>query len=281
MDQLVTIDSIERYLKSLTSKGRATNTIRAARSDLIGLVNEVGEHPVSEYEGHAENYLTAHREHVAAKTTRRRMGTFRGFGRWLGLSGPLSDYSAPKPPKQIPHPIPEGVEGVMRMLQWCEGRDEQCLVVLTGLLGLRVSEAVAATDDWVNPQERTLTIKGKGDKYRIIPIPPRVLSILFARMAEIVQADGADRRFVRLHERSARRRITALAKTAGLRRHVSSHDLRATLATAAYKKTKDLRAVQEILGHSDPRTTMVYTGDLMESMENAIDVLNDDEEDVA
>ena len=48
--------------------------------------------------------------------------------------------------------------------------------------------------------------------------------------------------------------------------------MRATLATAAYDKSLDLRAVQEILGHADPRTTMTYTKVAMKARRSAIDV---------
>lgn len=273
----VTTDCIALYLDTLTVRGRAANTIRATRSDLTGFLDDVGPHPVSEYDHRAAYYLTKHKRVVAAKTTRRRMGTLRGFGRWLGVDNPLSDYSAPTPARQQPHPIPEGIDGVLKMIRYSVGEDKKSLVALCGLCGLRVSEAVAVTMEDFNFHEATLKVHGKGDRERVIPVSPTANLILANRLLEICQEHEIEderlaSRLVPLHERSARKHLTNVAEKAGLSRAVSSHDLRATFATAAYQKCKDLRAVQELLGHSDSKTTEVYTGVTMASMRAAGDV---------
>lgn len=271
----VTQGSIALYLNTLTVRGRAENTIRATRGDLTGFLDEVGPHPVEEYDDRAAGYLTAHKRDVAPKTTRRRMGTLRGFGRWLGVERPLSDYRAPTPARQLPHPLKEGVDGVLKMVRYCyDEEDKRTLVGLCGLLGLRVNEAVTVTVGDVNFYERTLTVRGKGDKTRVLPIPDRLFEVILPRIVEVgttheVEDQRNAVRLVPLHERSARRFITSVAAEAQMSRPVSSHDLRATFATAAYNKCKDLRAVQELLGHSDSKTTEIYTGVTMDSMRNA------------
>lgn len=256
-------------------RGRAENTIRATRGDLTGFLDEVGPHPLSEYDERAAGYLTAHKRDVAPKTTRRRMGTLRGFGRWLGVDNPLDDYRAPTPARQLPHPLKEGVDGVLKMIRYCyDEQDKRTLIALCGLLGLRVNEAVTVTVGDINFYEQTLTVRGKGDKVRVLPMSSHLIEVITMRVVEIsnthqIEADRNEVRLVPLHERTARRFITNVAADAQMSRTVSSHDLRATFATAAYNKCKDLRAVQELLGHSDSKTTEVYTGVTMDSMRNA------------
>ena len=74
-------------------------------------------------------------------------------------------------------------------------------------------------------------------------------------------------------DRSARALITRLGERAGLRRAIASHDLRATFATEVYNRTRDMRLVQELLGHSRLSTTQKYTqvslSDLMATYDKA------------
>ena len=115
----------------------------------------------------------------------------------------------------------------------------------------------------------TLRVRGKGDKTRHVPISGAAWeSIEKARKLAIDNGTT----LVDRTERGARAAITRHAKNAGLSRHVSSHDMRATLATAAYESTHDLRAVQELLGHADAKTTQVYTGVSMAAKRAAVEV---------
>jgi site-specific recombinase XerD len=78
---------------------------------------------------------------------------------------------------------------------------------------------------------------------------------------------------VGLKDRFARRVITELGVRAKLERHTSSHDLRATFATAVYDHTLDQRVVQELLGHSSGTTTEIYIGRSNDQMRKAVEGL--------
>lgn len=275
METTVTTDSIERFQRSLSARGRAKNTVRARGADLREFLEHAGDHPLDEYEDHALDFLNHIREEKAASTVRRYLGTLRVFGRWCGLRDPLADYLAPTPAKPQPHPLPEGLDGVTAMLNLARSHNHKNLVALTGLVGLRVGEAVTVTTDDVDTIERTIYVRGKGDRARIVPLSDRVLRVLAHRLRH----PNPDGRLVPLHERTARKVITRLGERAGLARTVASHDMRATFATEAYRKSKDLRAVQELVGHADSRTTEVYTQVTMDSMRSALP--GDEQEDVA
>jgi site-specific recombinase XerD len=104
----------------------------------------------------------------------------------------------------------------------------------------------------------TLTVYGKGEKERIVPISNAAWEII--QIPVIRSFVGEDAPVVGLRDRYARAVITRLAVQAGLRRRVSSHDLRATFATAVYDKTLDQKLVQDLLGHSYGSTTEIYLG---------------------
>lgn len=243
--------------------------MKAYGSDLDGFMlwckdNSVD--PNEDYESAAGQYLTENRDEWAAKTVQRKLGTLRVFGRWLGLDDPLADYSAPTPPRPVPHPLPGGVQSVLAMAAHANGDDQRALVALCGLCGLRVSEALNVDPADIDYEHRELTVQGKGDRGRTIPIGDKAWELIAPVVGEAV-LNGT--KLVDMSNRNARRIITRLGRVAGIPRRVSSHDLRATYGTEAYNRTGNLRAVQELLGHTSSSQTEVYTGVTMEQMRKA------------
>ena len=145
----------------------------------------------------------------------------------------------------------------------------RALLTLTGLMGLRVDEAIHVVPQHFNMAEMTLTVRGKGDSTRVIPISTMAWKYLEPRYKMCLPVYC---RLVPYSNRGARKAITRHGANANISRRVSSHDMRATFLTAAYAKTKDLRAVQELAGHADPKTTMTYTQISMTAMREAADV---------
>jgi integrase/recombinase XerD len=119
-------------------------------------------------------------------------------------------------------------------------------------------------------ENMVLTIRGKGDKTRLVPISEAAWGVLFRPVAEAF-VDG-DREVVGLRDRFARRCVTDLGERAGLRRRISSHDLRSTFATEVFNKTLDIRLVQELLGHASVSTTELYTLVDFEKMRSAVEL---------
>lgn len=267
-------DSIERFLRSLAENGRSQNTIRAYRADLMALLDS--ETPCGDgIETRAKTHLNRIRFQTKPKTLERKRTAYRAWARWAGVGEILGDYKAPKSHKPIPHPLPEGIDGVLAMIDACgDNTRYKALVALCGLCGLRVGEAISVTPENIDWADSTIRLRGKGDVERIVPISRLAwhhLSRAYASAAwRSKPTDWVP--LVGLKDRQARAVITKLAEKASLSRAVKSHDLRATLATAAYEKSKDLRAVQEILGHASSRTTEVYVGASMKSMRAAVEV---------
>jgi len=224
-----------------------------------------------QFDNLAVRWLNASRKEQKPKTTTRRYTSLRTWATFAEWPAPmLEEYTLPTPARATPHPIPEGIDGVLAMAKVATNDRHRALVGLCGFAGLRVSEALSVRPADVDHHNRTLMVRGKGDRERVVPLSDKAYAAI---MPAVVDAAALLREsVVGLSDRGARDALTNLAKKVGISIHVSSHDLRATFATAAYDKTLNLRAVQELLGHSNPATTQVYTRVSMTTMRDAADL---------
>lgn len=125
-------------------------------------------------------------------------------------------------------------------------------------MGCRISESIALRPKDFDLEAMTVTIRGKGDKTREVPVSKAAWdAIAVAYINAFLVSSSA--RLIPLTERAARGVVTRLGKKLGLPRNIASHDLRATFATHILDQTGDIALVQELLGHSNPNTTKSYT----------------------
>ncbi len=269
---IVSPEVIDKFRSSLFVKGKQLNTVKAYTTDLrVFLDQTCPEKTVTqeEFEEMGAAWLTMNRRKVSPKTTGRRLTSLRAFARWAGWGLVLEDYSAPDPGKGQPHPLPEGVEGVRRLIEAASVEKHKALIALCGLCGCRVGEALSIRPSDINIGTMTLTIRGKGDKTRYVPISTEaweVLSVVVMRRMIAL----SDEELVPMNERHARKVVTSLGVRAKLQRHISSHDLRATFGTAVFDKTLDIRLVQELLGHATSAQTETYVGVKFAKMREAV-----------
>lgn len=159
------------------------------------------------------------------------------------------------------------------MLLAATSHQHKALVALCGMCGLRISEALSVVYkdfSFQSPGQVRLTVRGKGDVTRTVPVSAEALeNMTFALGLAMINGGPV----VPIEDRLARRVVTRLGSQARLSRDVASHDLRATFATAVYNKTKDQRLVQTLLGHSSGRTTEGYIGVAMEAMSDGVEGL--------
>jgi integrase/recombinase XerC len=145
-------------------------------------------------------------------------------------------------------------------------RDKALLELLYGS-GLRISEALGLDVDDVRPGSTALVVMGKGSKQRQILLSDTSTAALarwLEARAQVPPLHGERAIFLgkrgkRLDRRQAARILDEHAKLAGIPQHVSPHDMRHSFATHMLEGGADLRAVQELLGHSRISTTQRYT----------------------
>ena len=208
---------------------------------------------------------------------------WRGFYTWLGrtdqvASNPVQDVRAPKAGKPLPKAL--GVDQAMQLADfdastdapWLVARDTAMLELLYGS-GLRVSEltgldvnASAQARGWIDLQAAQAHVLGKGSKRRSVPVGSKAMLALQNWLAVRTQQGPIEqlalfigRSGTRLTAQSVWQRLRRRSRQAGLAMPVHPHMLRHSFASHLLQSSSDLRAVQELLGHANIRTTQVYT----------------------
>ena len=273
--------AVESYLAQASAeKGLAANSLEAYARDLRRLrtwaVAAGVRDPAAMNAARLREFLIAAADTLGARSRARLVSTLRGFHAFLAVEGlapadPTLTLLAPKIGRKLPVVL-TGVQ-VERLLavpdpaQPVGLRDRAILETLYGC-GLRVSELCALDLPDLDPRERMLRVRGKGDKQRVVPVGGPALAALRAwlrggrnefRGRRPESAVFLNRRGGRLSRVSVWKVLKDCAAAAGLREDVSPHTLRHTYATHLLEGGADLRVVQELLGHADIGTTEIYT----------------------
>ena len=207
---------------------------------------------------------------------------WRGFYAWLGRNGqvpsnPVQDVRAPKSPRPLPKAL--GVDDAMQLADHQDGeadpvleaRDAAIIELLYGS-GLRVGELVgldaaasSTARGWIDLDAGEAHVFGKGSKRRTVPVGRKAVAALESWLqvrGQLAKEDPAlfiGLRGARLTAQSVWLRLRQRSLRAGLAVPVHPHMLRHSFASHVLQSSGDLRAVQELLGHSNIATTQVYT----------------------
>jgi integrase/recombinase XerC len=216
-----------------------------------------------------------HARGMSGRTIAYMISGWRGFFGWLvkhhGFSrNPCAGLRAPRSPKGLPKALSPDL--MARLLEGpantpAERRDK-AMFELFYSSGLRLAELVGldAADAEGIVRQGEVTVTGKGAKTRTVPVGRKARESLetwlgergaLARAGEAALFVGA--RGERIAATSVRYALSRWALRLGLPQHVHPHMLRHSFATHVLQSSGDLRAVQEMLGHSSISTTQVYT----------------------
>ncbi|MDI6644308.1 MAG: tyrosine-type recombinase/integrase [Methanobacteriaceae archaeon] len=196
----------------------------------------------------------------------------------------LDDVQTPKRTKSLPKSLNETeVKDLINAmdLDECSNPSKNLLnirnKVILALLysaGLRVSELVSLHSDDVDLGERTIRIRGKGEKDRIVLFDENTKLLMEEYLEK--RTDNSDALFVNrfgnhLTPRYVQMMIKKYAESAGIKKKVTPHILRHSFATHLLKNGVDIRAIQQLLGHSNLSTTQIYTSVDMQTLKNVYD----------
>ncbi|MEW6766871.1 MAG: tyrosine recombinase XerC [Pseudomonadota bacterium] len=218
---------------------------------------------------------------IGGRSLMRALAGLRSFGRFLerdgkGKVGALSAIRAPKIGKSLPKPIQAA--SALKMTDadiragdtrepWIWARDAAVMALLYGS-GLRISEALGLKrrDVPLPGEGDVLTVTGKGNKTRMVPVLQNVLTLIqdYVKMCPhdlppegpmFIGARGGP-----LSPRIIQLTMERLRGALGLPDSATPHALRHSFATHLLGRGGDLRAIQELLGHASLSTTQIYTG---------------------
>jgi integrase/recombinase XerC len=218
---------------------------------------------------------------IAGRSLMRALAGLRSFGRFLeregkGKVGALSAIRAPKVAKSLPKPLP--MASAKRLADaderageeretWILVRDAAVMALLYGS-GLRISEALGLKRREVPRagEGDVLIVTGKGNKTRMVPVLQNVLALIDEYVATCphpLPPEGPiflGARGGPLSPRIIQLAMERLRGALGLPDSATPHALRHSFATHLLSRGGDLRAIQELLGHSSLSTTQIYTG---------------------
>jgi integrase/recombinase XerC len=213
---------------------------------------------------------------IGRNSNARGLSTLRNFFRFLDRRGlaknaALIAVKSPKLPKPVPKALTvdeaqtalDGVAGMARDV-WIAKRDLAILTLLYGA-GLRIGEALGLRRGDAPLGAGTLSITGKGNKTRMVPILPAVAEAIQDYLAACPHALSKDAplfvgaRGGPLHPRLVQGQMAQLRAALGLPEHATPHALRHSFATHLLAGGGDLRSIQELLGHASLSTTQRYT----------------------
>ena len=217
-----------------------------------------------------------HAKGLAPRTLALTLSAWRGCFRWLvkhrgWRANPVLGIRAPKAARMLPKAL--SVEAAQRLLDVAPDDDpllaqDRAMFELLYSSGLRLAELVALDlgDGRVDLREGEVTVTGKGAKSRTVPVGEKARQALHAWLALRAQIAGAGEKALFVGARGRRiapsvvgARLSAWARRRGLGQRVHPHMLRHSFASHMLQSSQDLRAVQELLGHSSISTTQIYT----------------------
>ena len=272
------------------NRNASRHTVLAYRGDLSQFVSflesraadrRVGPDDVT-YQSVRKFLAELYRDGVEASTAARKLAAIRSFARYLRREGilehdPGSLIASPRLARKIPAHL--DIEEIGVLLDAPDvstplGRRDRAILELFYASGLRLSELVGTNLEDVNLSSRLVRVRGKGGKERIVPFNRTAAGSMRTYLPDrerLLRSTGADGdrtaelalfvnyRGGRLSTRSVGRLVRRYVLQSSTRLGISPHALRHSFATHLLERGADLRAIQELLGHSRVSTTQRYT----------------------
>ncbi len=261
--------NVERGLSPLTRKNYAR--------DIETLLSLSHDTPLRDLKSnHIRHYIASlHGKGLGGKSIARMLSSWRGFFDFLMQrhgypNNPTKGLRAPKSAKKLPEAL--SIEQTIKLVDIKDddvlSTRDHAILELFYSSGLRLSELTGVDIDDVDFTEAHITVTGKGNKTRIVPLGehaataiqhwltlrPNLLSKNPAEKALFIGKQGK-----RMSGRNIQYRLKAWAVKQGLDTSVHPHMLRHSFASHVLQSSGDLRAVQEMLGHANISTTQIYT----------------------
>lgn len=272
-------EAFNNYIVYLSiNQGKSERTVISYKEDLQLYLNYLEKTEITDLykitEDVIEHFLNDERKKGKQGTTLSRyMASIRSFHSYLSfmysIDNPAINIQVSKGAKK--QPVICSVEQINRLMSSFDDNDpaqflDHAILELIYACGLRVSEAISLTINKINLETRTLKIRGKGDKDRIIPIPNGSVPLL-KKYRDIIRPSFVKKATQLFFINKNGRKVTAKhvelllnQKCTELNMYgITPHKLRHSYATHMLQSGADLRTIQELLGHSDISTTEIYT----------------------
>lgn len=272
-------DDVDRYLTSLAVERRlSVHTIKAYRRDIKKLFEFAEKRSLMLWQGlnnHSVRLFSAslNANGMHAKSIQRILSAGRGLSQYLIqqrqlTTNPFDDVRAPKAEKRLPKTL--SVDQVTALIE-IDINDplsyrDKAVMELFYSSGLRLAELCSLDLHDLNLPDKMLRVTGKGNKTRDLPIGRQADKAIreWLMQRNSLPLKDYEAVFVSIHgnrisTRAIQQRVKYWAQRQGIEISVSPHMLRHSFASHMLESSGELRAVQELLGHSNISTTQIYT----------------------
>ena len=279
-------DDLQRFFSYLQSERRySSHTVAAYRRDIKHFLDccSLVETQSISWDGINQADIrrcvaSLHRQGLSGKSLQRWLSSIRSLFNFLSRfdrasQNPAIGIPAPKAAKRLPKTL--NVDEINQLLSSnakltstntkLNDRD-LAMMELMYACGLRLSELSSLDLQDIDWQQQVIRVTGKGEKQRRLPFGSKAKQALhiWLKQREKVAAGNEVALFVsnrgtRLSNSSIQKRLKNMAKKQGINSNVYPHMLRHSFASHILESSKDLRAVQELLGHANLSTTQIYT----------------------
>lgn len=264
---------LERYLTGERSKSPATRAAYLADAQL--LLELCGDKPLAQLElRDIRGFVrTLHRRGQDPRSIARRLCAWRAWFRLLMREAaythnPVEGIRPPRAEKKLPRPLnPDAMNAFLDHLPQDDAQAlrDKAIYELLYSSGLRIAELAGLNLADFGDEGRVLTVTGKGGKMRQVPVGETARQALDAWLAVRAPLAGAGQALFigttgkRLSVRTIQKRLHDAGVLHGVPDRVHPHKLRHACASHFLQSSQDLRATQELLGHSSIVSTQVYT----------------------
>ncbi len=265
---------LQNYLHYLGKiRGYSQHTVSAYQSDLDGFLEQSGLKFWAHCSAHhIQTFANSlHRKGQASRTIQRKLSSLRAFLAYLVSEGiiannPAQGIRAPKGDRTLPKVL--DIDQASRLFEHhpenrLERRDRAILELLYGS-GLRLAELVSLNYGDLDLHNGFVTVLGKGNKKRQIPLGSHSVKALHAWFKDQPCSTLAEPVFPgrtqgRISPRTIQQRLKKYATREIGNDALHPHMLRHSFASHLLESSGDLRSIQELLGHADISTTQIYT----------------------
>ena len=273
--------AVEHYLQYIeVVRGYSAHTVKNYRRDLDKLIEFCSTHNIDDISRLNASLLrqwvaTLSRDKLSATSIQRHLSSTRSLYKFLArsrsdLDDPTAGVKAPRTPRTLPKSLePDQVNQLLNHpSETALMARDLAVAELLYSAGLRLSELVGANLNDLDRNEKVITVIGKGQKTRVVPVGGPALTALAEWMKyrpmgkEALGYDSplfVTQRGKRMSPRAVQDRLRQLAIKHGMTQRVHPHVLRHAFASHLLESSGDLRAVQELLGHANIATTQIYT----------------------
>ena len=290
MPEEILKDDLQRFFSYLQSERRySSHTVSAYRRDIKHFIDCCGLDEAQAVNWDDIKQLSVrqcvaklHRQGLSGKSLQRWLSSIRSLFNYLcrfhrATHNPAIGVPAPKIAKRLPKTL--NVDEINQLLNVKNSKTsknnitgqvildrDNAMMELMYACGLRLSELSGLNQKDIDWQQQTIIVTGKGQKQRRIPFGKKANEAIsnWLKQRVLLANENEEALFVstrgsRLSNSSIQKQLKKMALKQGLNTNVYPHMLRHSFASHILESSKDLRAVQELLGHANLSTTQIYT----------------------